>query len=192
MSDINPSHLVLLDRDGVINEDSDAYIKHPDEWHALPGSLETISKLNQHQIAVIVVSNQSGLGRGLFDHKTLDAIHEKMHQQLSRLGGHITEVFYCPHKPDENCNCRKPKTGMLDAIEKKYNLSLVNVPFIGDTDKDLELAKAKGCLPILVKTGKGKNYYENQKTQLENTLVFDNLEQAGDYLLAHRFKMKQE
>lgn len=188
MPDINPSHLILLDRDGVINEDSDAYIKHPDEWQAIPGSLETISKLNRHDIKVIIVSNQSGLGRGLFDKNTLDAIHQKMHLQLAVLGGHITDIFYCPHKPDEDCVCRKPKTGMLDAIENKYGISLKNVPFIGDTDKDIALANVKGCLPILVKTGKGQSYFENNKALLSKTLVFDNLQQAGDYLLTQHFK----
>ncbi len=189
MIKINPGHLVLLDRDGVINEDSDNYIKHPDEWQAIPGSLETISKLNKANIAVIVVSNQSGLGRGFFDQAALDAIHRKMHFQLSALDGYITDIFYCPHKPDENCLCRKPKPGMLDEIEKKYSLSLTNVPFIGDTDKDLALAKAKGCLPVLVKTGKGKTYFETHKTELKSSLVFDNLQKAGDFLLMNHFKM---
>jgi D-glycero-D-manno-heptose 1,7-bisphosphate phosphatase len=191
LNTLDPKHLVLLDRDGVINEDSDAYIKSADEWLPVPGSLETIAKLNQHNIAIVVITNQSGIGRGLFSEQTLMAIHDKMNKSLELMGARVDDIFYCPHSPEQNCACRKPKSGLLDALEKKYALSVKDVPFIGDTDKDLALARSKGCLPVLVKTGKGEAYFNLHKDALADCLVFDNLQQAGDYLLNNYFNMKK-
>lgn len=190
-TNLDPNKLLLLDRDGVINFDSNAYIKSPEEWHAIPGSLETIAKLNAANIDIIVITNQSGIGRGLFDKSTLNAIHEKMCRQLALLNGSIKDIFFCPHTPDDVCKCRKPNTGLLEAVENKYGISLKNVPFIGDSQKDLELAYKKQCLPILVKTGKGKDYFEHQFKSdpwQSDSLVFDTLEAAGNYLLEQHFK----
>lgn len=187
---LNPKKLVLLDRDGVINEDSDAYIKNPSEWHAIPGSLEAIAQLNDHGIQVIVVTNQSGIGRGMFTEKTLSEIHDKFREQLAEVGGELLDIVFCPHHPKADCDCRKPLPGMLDFIEHKYSVSLESVPFVGDSAKDLELASQKKCLPILVKTGKGKEYFSSaykESPWFSSSLVFENLSECCHYLLKNHF-----
>ena len=146
---------VILDRDGVINEDSDDYIKSPDEWIAIPGSLSAIAALSGAGYQVLVATNQSGLGRGLFDEFALAAMHQKMAGLVEELGGHIQGVFFCPHAPWDDCNCRKPRTGLLDAMEAELGISLTGAPYVGDSLKDLQCARAKGCRPVLVLTGKG-------------------------------------
>src|SRR5690606_15356620 len=128
--------LVILDRDGVINEDSDAYIKSPDEWIPIPGSLEAIARLNRAEYRVVVASNQSGLARGLFDADTLSRIHEKMHRALADVGGAVDAVFFCPHGPDDECDCRKPRPGLLQDIARRLNVSLRGVPAVGDSLRD--------------------------------------------------------
>lgn len=147
--------LVILDRDGVINYDSPSYIKSPDEWRPIPGSLEAIAKLTQAGYQVVVATNQSGVGRGLFDMATLNAIHDKMHRAVSQAGGRIDAVFYCPHAQEANCSCRKPKSGLLEEIGRRFNASLKGVPCVGDALRDLQAAVAVGAQPILVLTGKG-------------------------------------
>jgi D-glycero-D-manno-heptose 1,7-bisphosphate phosphatase len=174
--------LIILDRDGVINIDSALYIKSPAEWKALPGSLEAIARLNQAGYKVVIATNQSGIGRGLFDMDTLNAMHEKMHKGLAVLGGRVDAIFYCPHTADENCDCRKPKPGMFERIAKLYNLDLTGVPAIGDSLRDLQAASALGCAPILVRTGKG------EKTEADGnlpagTVVRADLAAAVDALL---------
>jgi len=167
--------LIILDRDGVINYDSDQFIKSPDEWRPIPGSLEAIARLNQSGYRVVVATNQSGIGRGLFDMPTLNAIHDKMHKACSLVGARIDAVFFCPHAAEANCHCRKPKTGMLEEIAARYNFnSLADVPAVGDSLRDLQSAATLGAQPYLVLTGKGK------KTQAagslpEGTLVFADL-----------------
>jgi len=148
--------LVILDRDGVINFDSADYIKSPDEWRPIPGSLEAIADLNQAGYHVIVATNQAGIGRGLFEMVTLNAIHDKMHRALSQVGARIDAVFYCPHAQDAGCDCRKPKAGMLREVERRYGVGLTGVPSIGDALRDLEASVAVGAQPILVLTGKGE------------------------------------
>ena len=148
--------LVILDRDGVINHDSASYIKSPAEWKPIPGSLEAIALLNQAGYRVLVATNQSGVGRGLFDMATLNAIHDKMHRALGLAGGRIDGIFYCPHAQDAGCNCRKPKPGLLEEIGRRFGVSLEGVPFIGDSLRDIEAALAVGAQPVLVLTGKGK------------------------------------
>ena len=148
--------LVILDRDGVINHDSASYIKSPAEWKPIPGSLEAIALLNQAGYRVLVATNQSGIGRGLFDMATLNAIHDKMHRALGLAGGRIDGIFYCPHAQDAGCNCRKPKPGLLEEIGRRFGVSLEGVPFIGDSLRDIEAALAVGAQPVLVLTGKGK------------------------------------
>ena len=148
--------LIILDRDGVINVDSAEYIKSPAEWKPIPGSLEAIARLNQDGYHVVVATNQSGLGRGLFDVATLNAIHDKMHKALGLVGGRIDAVFFCPHAQDAGCNCRKPKPGLLEDIAHRFNTELAGVPCIGDSLRDLQAAAAVGAKAILVLTGKGK------------------------------------
>ncbi len=147
--------LVILDRDGVINYDSPSYIKSPDEWKPIPRSLDTIARLTQADYRVVVATNQSGVGRGLFEMATLNAIHDKMHRAVAQAGGRIDAVFYCPHAMEANCSCRKPKPGLLEDIGRRFNTSLKDVPCIGDALRDLQAAVAVGAAPILVLTGKG-------------------------------------
>ena len=173
--------LVILDRDGVINYDSEHFIKSPAEWKALPGSLEAIAKLTQAGYRVVVATNQSGIGRGLFDMDTLNAIHNKMHRAIQTVGGRIDAVFYCPHSADSNCNCRKPRPGMLVRIGGCFNTGLVGVPAIGDSLRDLDAAAAVGALPILVLTGKGEK--TKAEKMPEGTLVFADLAAAVEHLL---------
>jgi D-glycero-D-manno-heptose 1,7-bisphosphate phosphatase len=148
--------LVVLDRDGVINLDSDQYIKSPEEWKPIAGSLEAIARFTQAGFRVVVATNQSGLGRGLFDMATLNAMHDKMHKAVNQLGGRIDAVFFCPHAQDAGCACRKPRPGMLLEIAERFKLTLAGVTVIGDSLRDLQSASAAGAKPILVLTGKGE------------------------------------
>ncbi|MDP4029907.1 MAG: D-glycero-beta-D-manno-heptose 1,7-bisphosphate 7-phosphatase [Gallionella sp.] len=167
--------LIILDRDGVINFDSEQFIKKPEEWKPIPGSLEAIARLNQAGYRVVVATNQSGIGRGLLDMTMLNAIHGKMHKACALVGARIDAVFFCPHTNDNDCDCRKPKSGMLEEIAERYGLSnLDKVPVVGDSLRDLQPAAALGAQPYLVLTGKGA------KTQVEGglpegTLVFSDL-----------------
>ena len=148
--------LIILDRDGVINYDSAEFIKKPEEWRPLPGSLEAIARLNQAGYRVVIATNQSGIGRGLLDMAALNAINDKMHKALAQAGGRIDAVFYCPHAQDANCSCRKPKPGLLEDIARRFNVDLAGVPCIGDSLRDLQAAAQVDAQPILVLTGKGK------------------------------------
>ncbi len=148
--------LFILDRDGVINFDSDQYIKSPDEWRPIPGSLEAIARLTKSGFRVVVATNQSGVGQGLFEMDTLNAIHEKMQRAVLQAGGRIEAIFFCPHTNGDKCGCRKPKPGLLQEIAARYNASLAGVPAVGDSLRDLQAAAAVGARPILVLTGKGK------------------------------------
>lgn len=148
--------LVVLDRDGVINYDSPNFIKNPDEWKPIPGSLEAIALLNQSGFRVALATNQSGIERGLFDMTTLNAIHDKMHRALALLGGRIDALFYCPHSADSNCGCRKPKAGMLEEIQRRFGIDLKGAPNVGDSLRDLQAGAALDMQNILVRTGKGE------------------------------------
>jgi len=148
--------LIILDRDGVINEDSDAYIKSPEEWHPVPGSLEAIAALNRAGWRVVVATNQSGVARGLFDMDTLTRIHARMHEALADVGGHVDAIFFCPHAPDDHCDCRKPRPGLFEDIARRLHQPLNGVPAVGDSLRDLQAAEAVGAHPILVRTGKGR------------------------------------
>ncbi|HRQ58412.1 MAG TPA: D-glycero-beta-D-manno-heptose 1,7-bisphosphate 7-phosphatase [Azoarcus taiwanensis] len=147
--------LIILDRDGVINHDSDQFIKSPDEWKPIEGSLEAIARLNQWGWRVVVASNQSGVGRGLFGMDTLNAINDKMVKSLAQVGGRLDAIFFCPHSADSTCDCRKPKPGMLMQIAERFNVDLTGVPVVGDSLRDLQAGIAVGCEPYLVLTGKG-------------------------------------
>jgi D-glycero-D-manno-heptose 1,7-bisphosphate phosphatase len=148
--------LIILDRDGVINFDSAEFIKSPEEWSPIPGSLEAIARLNQDGYRVVVATNQSGIGRGLFEVATLNAIHDKMHKALGHVGGRIDAVFFCPHAKEAGCACRKPSPGLLEDIAHRFNTELTGVPCIGDSLRDLQAAAAVDAQPILVLTGKGR------------------------------------
>lgn len=148
--------LVILDRDGVVNEDSDAYIKSLAEWIPLPGSIEAIARLSLCGFTVAIATNQSGLGRGLFGLDELEAIHQRIADLVEAAGGHLAGIFYCPHTPDDQCDCRKPKTGLIDAIERELDIPAAGAWFVGDNLRDLQAARAKRCRPLLVLTGKGE------------------------------------
>ena len=169
--------LIILDRDGVINYDSDQFIKNPEEWKPIPGSLEAIARLVQADYRVVVATNQSGVGRGLFDMPMLNAIHDKMHKAVALAGGRIDSIFFCPHAAEADCLCRKPKSGMMEEIAARYNVNLQGMPAVGDSLRDLESAARVGAQPVLVLTGKGA------KTQLkgglpEGTLIYPDLAAA--------------
>ncbi|MEC5398293.1 D-glycero-beta-D-manno-heptose 1,7-bisphosphate 7-phosphatase [Uliginosibacterium sp. H1] len=146
---------IILDRDGVINEDSAQFIKSPDEWKPIPGSLEAISRLEDAGYRVVIASNQSGVGRGLFDMDTLNAINDKMVRAVNHAGGRIDAIFFCPHPADSTCECRKPKPGLFRQIAERFNIDLNGVPTVGDSLRDLQAGVAVGCTPFLVLTGKG-------------------------------------
>ncbi len=148
--------LVILDRDGTINQDSDNYIKSPSEWRPIPGSIEAIARLTQGGWRIVVATNQSGIARGLFDMATLNAIHAEMHRVVNLAGGRIDGIFFCPHAADANCQCRKPKPGLLLEISQRLNVDLAGVPMVGDALRDLEAAVAAGARPWLVLTGNGR------------------------------------
>ena len=174
--------LVILDRDGVINEDSDAYIKSPDEWIAIPGSMEAIARLNRAEYRVVVASNQSGVARGLFDMTTLSRINNKMCQAALNCGGSIDAVFFCPHGPDDDCECRKPRPGLLLDIAARLQVPPESVFVIGDSLRDIESAQAVGARPILVRTGKGRKT-EQALGANSSVPAFDDLHSAVDYML---------
>jgi D-glycero-D-manno-heptose 1,7-bisphosphate phosphatase len=148
--------LIVLDRDGVINFDSDRFIKTPEEWRAIPGSLEAIAWLNQRGYRIAVATNQSGIGRGLLDIGAFNAINDKMTRQLAQVGGRIDAIFFCPHAADANCECRKPRAGMLREIARRFSIEMKGVPVVGDSLRDLQAAEEVGAQPVLVATGKGK------------------------------------
>ena len=147
--------LIVLDRDGVINHDSAQFIKAPDEWRPIPGSLEAIARLNHAGWHTVIATNQSGLARGLFDISALNAIHARMNRELAELGGRIDAVFFCPHGPDDGCSCRKPLPGLFEQIGERFGVPLRDVPVVGDSLRDLQAGAAVGCQPHFVRTGKG-------------------------------------
>jgi len=148
--------LVILDRDGTINHDSDDYIKSPEEWRPIEGSLEAIARLTQAGYRVVVATNQSGLARGLFDTRTLFAIHDLLQRAAGQVGGRIDAFFFCPHAPEAACECRKPQPGMLLEAARRFNVALEEVTMVGDARRDLEAAAAAGAKPVLVLTGQGR------------------------------------
>jgi D-glycero-D-manno-heptose 1,7-bisphosphate phosphatase len=175
--------LVILDRDGVINFDSAQFIKSPAEWKPIPGSLEAIARLNQAGYRVVIASNQSGVGRGLLDMSTLNEINGKMHKALAVVGGRIDAVFYCPHANDADCECRKPKPGMLKEIARRFNIDLAGVACVGDSLRDLQAATAMGASPYLVLTGKGDKTAEAGGLP-EGTVVVEDLAEAVNRILS--------
>jgi len=174
--------LAVLDRDGVINEDSDAFIKSPEEWRPIPGSLDAIARLNRAGWRVVVATNQSGLRRKLFSVETLNRIHDRMLRQLAEVGGRVDAIVACPCLPKDGCPCRKPSPGMLLAIAERLTVPLAGVPFVGDKLSDVQAARAAGAMPWLVRTGAGDATLA-VGGDLDGVQVADNLAAAVDRLL---------
>ena len=177
--------LVILDMDGVINHDSDDYIKSEQEWQAIPGSLQAIARLNQRGYHTVVATNQSGLARGKLTLEDLNRIHRKMHTHLAQYGGVIEAIFFCPHGADEGCACRKPAPGLFREIERRLHTPLTTVPVIGDRLSDIQAALAVGASPMLVRTGKGQRQLDDRLI-LDEVPVYDDLSQATTALLSGR------
>ena len=173
--------IVILDRDGVINEDSDDYIRTPESWQPIPGSLEAIELLTLRGYRIFVLTNQSGIARGFFDEEVLGAIHEKMRHAVERRGGSIEGILYCPHGPEAFCRCRKPNPGLFEQLRDQYHLDLTGVPAIGDSYRDLEAARSVGAKPMLVQTGKGERTLRHYPDL--NVPVFSNLYEAVQHIL---------
>lgn len=174
---------VILDRDGVINFDSPDYIRTPEAWQPIPGSIEAIARLSRAGFEVIVATNQSGLARGLFAPEDLEGMHRKLRELVAAARGRIGRIFHCPHHPDARCACRKPATGLLDEAERVYGCSVAGSPLVGDSMKDMELARAKGCLPMLVLTGNGAATHARLTSGDDDIRVFANLAAAADDIL---------
>jgi D-glycero-D-manno-heptose 1,7-bisphosphate phosphatase len=178
--------VVVLDRDGVINEDSDEFVKTLDEWIPIDGSIDAIARLYEHGFTIAVATNQSGVGRGLINEDELDAMHEKLRELVRDAGGDIATIAYCPHKPDDYCDCRKPQSGLFDQIAAVIGCDLEGAWTVGDSLRDLQAGAARGCIPVLVRTGKGETTerkLDENPDEFEDLAVFDNLAQAADYLI---------
>jgi D-glycero-D-manno-heptose 1,7-bisphosphate phosphatase len=179
--------LIILDRDGVINEDSDSYIKNAAEWIPIPGSIEALARLTEAGYTIVIATNQSGLSRGLFGIDELEGIHQKMYRVAEQAGGYISGIFYCPHLPEDHCHCRKPSPGLFRSIAGEFGGSLVGVPVVGDSLRDLQAGIDYGCKPILVRSGKGvlnePLLDTSESAALQKALVFDDLAKTVDYLL---------
>ena len=185
--------LVILDRDGTINTESADFIKSPEEWMPLPGALEAIARLNHAGWHVVVASNQSGLGRGLFDVASLNAMHAKMYKMLAAVGGRIDAVFYCPHTPDDKCHCRKPEPGLFEQIGERYGIDLKGVAVVGDALRDVVAGASAGCEPHLVLTGNGAAYRGRDlpETFPANTQVHEDLSAFADWMVARGARATQ-
>ena len=184
--------IIILDRDGVINYDSTKYIKNADEWVAMDDSLVAIANLTNLDYKIIICSNQSGIGRGLFTMEELNEMHEKMHKLVNQAGGEITAIFICPHTPDDDCNCRKPKPGMIYEICERFNVEDISkVMMVGDSERDLEAIHSASGIPVLVKTGNGRKTLIKSKLP-PGTLVFDNLLEFSEYLIDKENREKHD
>ncbi len=177
--------LIVLDRDGVINQDSDAYVKSAEEWLPIPGSIAAIGRLTRAGYAIAVATNQSGIGRGYYDEAALEAMHAKMLDLVAAAGGRIDAVAFCPHHPDTHCDCRKPLPGLLHQIQQQLGVDLQGAYMVGDSIRDLEAGVAAGCQPVLVRTGKGeKSLLGLPESGLGKVSVYDDLAAFVDHLLA--------
>jgi D-glycero-D-manno-heptose 1,7-bisphosphate phosphatase len=176
--------LIILDRDGVINYDSADFIKSADEWRPLPRSIEAIAAMSKAGFTLSIASNQSGLARGLFDQNTLDEMHQKMLEMVNVAGGHISKIVVCPHGPDDDCDCRKPKPGLLHQLAQHFETTLDGVPVVGDALRDLQAAAATGARPILVRTGKGEKTAAELPQTFASVPIYDDLAAAAQALIA--------
>jgi D-glycero-D-manno-heptose 1,7-bisphosphate phosphatase len=186
--------LIILDRDGTINEDRDDYVKSPEEWVPLPGALEAVARLNHAGWHTVLATNQSGLGRGLFDMAMLNAMHTRMNQMLAKHGGRIDAVFFCPHTPEDQCDCRKPLPGLMTLIGERYGLDLQEVPLVGDSLRDLQAGMAAGCPTHLVRTGNVGQLDADQLAalvdQVPGTQVHDNLGAFAEWMIHNERKLR--
>jgi D-glycero-D-manno-heptose 1,7-bisphosphate phosphatase len=184
---LNAPRLIVMDRDGTLNEDRDDFVKSPEEWVPLPGAMEAVARLNQAGWHVVLATNQSGLGRGLFDMATLNAIHLKMNRTLAQHGGRVDAVFFCPHAPDDGCRCRKPLPGLFEEIGLRYGVDMRQVPVVGDALRDLQAGAAAGCPTHLVQTGKSAALdAEGRAAVLDavpGTVVHANLSAFADWMI---------
>ena len=184
---MNPLKLIVLDRDGTINQDRDDFVKSPDEWVPIPGALEAIARLNHAGWHTVVATNQSGLARGVFDTAMLNAVHLRMNQALAAVGGRIDAVFFCPHGPSEGCRCRKPLPGLFELIGERYGIEMAGVPLVGDSLRDLQAGAAVGCACHLVRTGKGARLADAQldelRQQIPGTQVHADLAAFAEHLI---------
>ena len=184
---MNPVKLIILDRDGTINEDRDDFVKTVDEWVPIPGALEAIARLNHAGWHTVIATNQSGLGRGTFDMATLNGMHAKMNQLLAKQGGRIDAVFFCPHAPEDACSCRKPLPGLFEQIGERFGVDLADVPVVGDSLRDLQAGAAVGCAPHLVRTGKGAALDDaglaELCAQVPGTIVHADLTAFAEYMV---------
>jgi D-glycero-D-manno-heptose 1,7-bisphosphate phosphatase len=180
--------IVILDRDGVINEDSDEFVKTLDEWIPIEGSIDAIARLYEHGFTIAVATNQSGIGRGLIDEDELEAMHALLLELVHDAGGDIATIAYCPHKPEDYCDCRKPQSGLFDQIAATLGADLEGAFVVGDSLRDLQAGTARGCIPVLVRTGKGEKteqaIADDDNGEFGDVAVFDNLDEAADYLIA--------
>jgi len=179
--------LLILDRDGVINHESPEFIKSPEEWLPIKGSLEAIARLSQAGYDIVIITNQSGVGRGLFSADTLGQIHVRMIDYIRQLGGKIQSILFCPHTPEDNCSCRKPKDGLYQVLAQRLNVSFQDVISVGDSLRDLQAAQLAGATPVLVRTGNGRKtakiINKNDELKLSDTATFDNLAHVADAIL---------
>ena len=179
--------LIILGRDGILNEFREDHIKSPEEWVPVPGALEAVARLNHAGWHVVVATNQSGIGRGMIDMAAVNAVHAHMLRALQALGGRIDAVFFCPHTPDDGCDCRKPLPGMAREIGRRYGVDLRQVPMVGETLRDLQAARAAGCEPHLVRSGRAKALDAAQLAslleQVPGTFVHSDLGELATHLL---------
>ena len=173
--------LIILDQAGVINQSSDTFVKTPDEWIPIPGSLEAMARLTHAGYRIVIATNQSGIGRGLLDMATYNAINDKMYKAVNHAGGHIDAIFFCPHTQADHCTCRKPSTGLFDEIMQRYGVNLSSVPAVGDSLKDLQAAAAVGAIPMLVLTGNGQITRQNKELPA-GTRIYGDLSAVADDL----------
>ena len=189
-----PIKLVILDRDGTINFERDDYVKSPEEWEPLPGAMEAIARLNHGGWHVVIASNQSGLGRGLFDMASLNAMHAKMNRLLAEVGGRVDAVFFCPHAPEDGCDCRKPMPGLFEQIGERYGVELRGLPAVGDSLRDLQAAAAVGCETHLVLTGKCVGMEEGQiealLAQVPGTTIHADLTAFAEFMVLRERQAK--
>ncbi len=174
--------LIILDRDGVINQDSDDFIKSPDEWIPIPGSLDAIAKLNKAGFIVVVATNQSGVGRGYFTLEILKKIHQKMQDELKKHGGLVDKIYFCPHTPEYHCECRKPKSGLFTQIQQDYAVDFQQTYCIGDSKRDIQAGLTAGCKNILVLTGHGKDTLDANPTMIKKIIVKNDLAEAVEFI----------
>jgi D-glycero-D-manno-heptose 1,7-bisphosphate phosphatase len=180
--------LVILDRDGVINHDSDEFVKTPDEWLPIDGSIAAIARLSNAGFTVAVATNQSGIGRKLLDKPALNAMHEKLRSLVKDAGGDVDRIVYCPHHPDDGCGCRKPASGLYQELSRHYGVPLDGVPIVGDSERDLVAARAMNARPILVLTGKGTHTAADLERRGEHVETFADLDAAASQLIAETRK----